>query len=85
MPIHDDQELTQAARDEAVAAFLLSEAKNLGVRVGTDGENLVTVTTRRIPAATIIALEHELVRHKQAVIAAIVAENPDVFDAGSVS
>jgi len=73
----------ERARNLAVARFLLAAADDLGVRVGTNGDDLVTVTTTRVPVATITALERELVKPKRAVIAAIMLENAARQEASS--
>jgi len=57
----------------------------LAIKVGTDGENVVTISTTRVPFAAIRWLEAELVKHKREVIAAIMRENPDVFDTEGAS
>ena len=72
-------------RAAAVAAFLLDAADALAIKVGTDGENVVTISTTRVPFAAIRWLEAELVNHKREVIAAIMRENPDVFDTEGAS
>jgi len=76
-------------RETAVAAFLLATADELGVKVGTDGHELATVSTRKVPFDLVWQLERELVRHKRAVIEVIRQENikrtgvfaPDAFKA----
>jgi hypothetical protein len=62
-------------RARAVARFLLAAADDLGVRVGCSDDEIITISTPRVPFETIRWLEAELVRHKQAVIAAIKHEN----------
>jgi len=63
------------AKARAVAAFLLDAADSLNVKVGTDGISVITVSTSRVPVATVTALERELVKNKRAVIALIESEN----------
>ena len=63
------------AKARAVAAFLLDAADSLNVTVGTDGISVITVSTSRVPVATVTALERELVKNKRAVIALIESEN----------
>jgi hypothetical protein len=84
----------ERACNRAVARFLLTTASAWGIKVGTDGVNVSTVaTTRGVPAATIFALERELVKHRRPVIEEIYHENaartgglvPDAFDAEGVS
>jgi hypothetical protein len=58
-------------RARAVVAFLLSEARGLGVHVGTNGDEIATYSTSRVPIEVIYALERALVENKEAVIAAI--------------
>jgi hypothetical protein len=67
--------LTQAARADAAAAFLLTTADALAIKVATDGVDVITISTTRVPFETIRWLEAELVKNKQAVIAAIMRKN----------
>jgi len=65
----------RSAADEragAVAAFLLDAADLLNIKVATDGDNVITVTTTRVPFRWLHA---ELVKNKRGVIAAILREN----------
>jgi hypothetical protein len=62
------------ARAEA-AAFLLREALALGIRVGTDGTELITITPLRIPPASRRTFEAALEKYRAEVIAHIMAEN----------
>ena len=71
------------AKARAVAAFLLDAADSLNVKVGTDGISVITVSTSRVPVATVTALERELVKPKRAVIAAIMLENAAQQEASS--
>jgi hypothetical protein len=64
---------SKAARSTATAEFLLIAAASLNVKVGTDGENLVTLS-RGVPVGVINALERALTENKAAVIAAIEAD-----------
>jgi hypothetical protein len=64
----------ECARDSAVARFLLAAADELGVRVGTNGDEIATYSTSRVPIEVIYALERELVKTKKAVIAHILRE-----------
>jgi hypothetical protein len=73
MFIPDQKELTQALRAGAVAEFLLDVATAWNVRVGYVGDEIVTISTTKVPLETICWLEAELVKNKRAVIAAIQA------------
>ena len=73
------------ATSAAVARFLLEAADALNVKVGFYGTEVITVSTTRVPFAAIRWLEAELVKHKREVIAAIMRENPDVFDTEGAS
>jgi len=61
------------------AAFILREAAAAGIKIGTDGVEVITVSSSRVPLATITALEAELVKNKLAVIALIERENAGRF------
>ena len=74
MSIPDQKELTQAPRAGAVAAFLLDAADSLNIKVATNGVDVITVSTTKVPFETIRWLEAELAKHKRAVIAAILGE-----------
>lgn len=62
------------AREKA-AAFILREALALGIRVGTDGTDLVAIAPLRIPFACRRTFEDALEKYRAEVIAHIVAEN----------
>jgi hypothetical protein len=86
---HDDAR----CRELRTAAFILDAADELNIKVGTNGVDVITVTTTRVPFETIRWLHAELVKHKREVIAAIISENaartgelvPDAFDTEGVS
>jgi hypothetical protein len=59
----------------ATAKIILRAAANLGVKVGTDGDELVAVIPLRLPAETCRWFEAVLDHHQAAVIAVIMAEN----------
>ena len=56
------------------ATLLLAAAAALNIKVGTDGVDVITVSTR-VPLAVIRWIEDELVKNKPAVIAVIQREN----------
>jgi hypothetical protein len=61
-----DSKALRSAVDEraaAVAAFLLACADSLSVKVASDGDSLITVSTSRVPFETIRWLEAELVKN----------------------
>ena len=62
------------ARTEA-AQFILAEAKALGIRVGTNGDELVMLAPLRIPYASRRTFEAALEAHRAEIIAHIIAEN----------
>jgi hypothetical protein len=74
MSLPDDHRLTQAARDGAVAAILLSLANALAVKVGTDGVDVITVAKATVPIEVGLWIHTELCKHKHAVIAIIEAD-----------
>jgi hypothetical protein len=55
-------------RATTVAAFLLETATELGVSVGYSGDEIATLSTTRVPLATITALERALNENKRAII-----------------
>jgi hypothetical protein len=55
--------------------LLLTEAAGLGIKIGTDGVHVVTVSTSRVPLEVSRRIHAELAKHKAAVIAIIEAEN----------
>ena len=61
-------------RDRAIAAFLLSTADQLGVKVGTNGHELATVSTRGAPFDLVWELERALAQNIDAVIDHILCE-----------
>jgi hypothetical protein len=56
----------------AKALLLLADA--LGIKVGSDGTDVVTVSTSRVPLEASRLLHIELCKHKQAVIEVIQQE-----------
>ena len=76
MSIPDQKELTQAARGDVSARFILAEALALGNRVGCalDGSELV-LAPMRVPRETRRQLERELFRYQAEVIDIILREN----------
>ena len=55
----------ERARNLAVARFLLAAADDLGVRVGTNGDEIATLSTSRTPFETVRWLERELAKNKR--------------------
>ena len=56
------------------ATFLLATARKMGIAVGVNGNQVVTVSTTRVPLATITALERVLAARRREVIAIIEQE-----------
>jgi hypothetical protein len=64
-----------AKKPEAAAAFILAEAADLGIRVGTDGvADLLMLAPCAVPIDVIRELERALNEHRSEVIAIIQAE-----------
>ena len=59
----------------AKALLLLSLANALAIKVGSDGQNLITVSSAPVPLEVGRWLHAELCKHKAAVIALIENEN----------
>jgi hypothetical protein len=57
------------------AAFLLREALALGIRIGTDGNNIVVHVPRRVQTETREWFYRQLYEFKAEIIAAIQLEN----------
>ena len=57
------------------AEFLLREALALGIRVGTDGSELVMLVPARVPWATVRWFEHELSNRQHEIVDYILKEN----------
>ena len=60
---------------EARAEFILREARQLDIRVGTDGEELLIWTPRGLPSTVYTSFRDALLDLREAVIACILAEN----------
>jgi hypothetical protein len=69
-----DRRLTQAARAAVTARFILDEATALGIRVGTDGDEVILVAPMRVPRETRRWFETQLAQHGAEVIAIIMAD-----------
>ena len=48
MSIHDERNIAQAPRGVVTARFILDEAATLGIRVGTDGNELLMLAPVRV-------------------------------------
>jgi hypothetical protein len=59
----------------AAARFILDETRRLGIRVGTDGAELVMVAPLKIPTASRRTFEAALDKYRAEIIAHIIAEN----------
>jgi hypothetical protein len=60
----------------ATAAFILREAAALGIRVGTDGTEVVMLAPLRIPTACRRAIEDAIYAHRREIIRHIKGEYP---------
>ena len=58
------------------AAFILDEALKLGIRIGTDGTELLMVAPLRVPSESRRTFEDALQTCRAEIIAHIIAENP---------
>jgi hypothetical protein len=58
----------------AKALLLLRLAAGLGMQIGTDGVEVVTICTSRVPSKIGRWIHAELCKHKHEVIAAIMSE-----------
>jgi len=59
---------------KTAAAFILREAKALGIRVGTNGDELVMIGPLRLPHDVRRSFEAALYEYKSEVIANIMAQ-----------
>ena len=75
MSIHDERNIAQAARGVVTARFILDEAAALGIRVGTDGNELLMVAPLRVPREARRWFETKLDEYKAEVIDFIQREN----------
>ena len=57
------------------AAFVLKEAAAIGIRVGPDGTDLLLSPPRGMPRESWFSFERALIRHRERIIALILAEN----------
>jgi len=57
------------------AAFILREAAAAGIKVGTDGDEIVMLAPMRVPGDVRRWFERKLYEYREAVIAIIVLEN----------
>jgi hypothetical protein len=65
--------MTPASRE--TAAFILREAKALGIRVGTDGIEVIAVMPLKIPTDIRHRFELAIDRHRREIIDQIMREN----------
>ena len=70
MSIPEDNRLAQAASRLSIR-LILAEAAGLGIKIATDGTELVMLAPLRVPQATRRWFEAALAEHRAAVIAAI--------------
>jgi hypothetical protein len=75
IPFHFESGYLRSARAEA-AAFILREAAALGIRVGTDGTEVIMLAPLRIPYACRRAIEDAIFAHKLEIIEHINGEYP---------
>ena len=81
MSLHDRRDLTQAPRGAALdeadceAAFILREAQALGIRVRTDGSELLALMPVQVPRETRLWFETKLYEYKAKVIEVIQRDN----------
>jgi hypothetical protein len=57
------------------AAFILAEALKLGIRIGTNGDELLMVAPLRVPGESRRTFEDALETYRAEIIAHIIAEN----------
>jgi hypothetical protein len=57
------------------ARFILEEALRLGIKVGTDGDELAMLAPMRIPRESRLTFEQALQDYRAEIIAHIIAEN----------
>jgi hypothetical protein len=74
MSIQDRRDLAQADRLGAEARLILTEASALGIRISTDGDDLVMLASVRVPGETRRGFERKLEEHRAEVINLIMAE-----------
>ena len=74
MSLHDQSHIAQANATTAALA-ILNKARSLGIAVGTDGDDVVTVSTTRMPLKTIRWFAIWLDNFRDEVIDIIAAEN----------
>ena len=65
--------MTPASRE--TAAFILREASALGIRVGTDGTELIAAMPLKLPTDIRHAFERAINRHRQEIITQIMREH----------
>ena len=61
------------------AAFILREAQALGIRIGTDGDELILVAPLRVPRDVRVWFETQLEEHRAEIIAIIQREKAGRF------
>jgi hypothetical protein len=66
---------TEFPRTYCAAMFLLAEAANLGIAVGTNGDDIVALMPAKLPSAVRRAFEAALEQHRAGVIEVIQQEN----------
>jgi hypothetical protein len=57
------------------ARFILTEAAKLGIRIGTDGCDLIIAPPRGMPRESYFSFQRAILKHRDEVIAHILAEN----------
>jgi hypothetical protein len=57
----------------STAAFILSEATAAGIRIGTDGDELILCAPRGMPRQSWFSFEHAIIEHKDEIICLILA------------
>jgi hypothetical protein len=57
-----------------VAAFILREAAALGMRVGTDGCDLVIAPARGMPSASYFSFQKAIIEHRDEIIDIVMRE-----------
>jgi hypothetical protein len=67
--------MTSASASKETAAFILREASALGIRVGTDGTELIAAIPLKLPTDIRHAFERAINQHRQEIIDQIVREN----------
>jgi hypothetical protein len=69
------KQMTIAKQPNPAAAFVLREAAAAGLKIGTDGTELVLVAPLSMPRESRLCFEQALFEHQRDVIALIMAEN----------